>query len=139
MQEFHGALDEMPELTSTGVDLNALGQVIDDTFGRSHEQKTSQYYVKMRIHGGALVVDFKTMVNFGSQQDMIRTKRKYTDEAKSITNQALARVKKCYKEVTGKALKLKESGTDDRVDIINVQSNKMRTACYTFSTFLEIG
>lgn len=113
------------------IDVNALGQAIDSTWGRSSTPRTSSYSVKFTVVGGLLQASYAVVVNFATEYDMIVMKRNYAHESGSVIDKALEEVKKAYKELTGKSLKVKELSSSDSVEIIsNSFSNPKRTAYY---------
>lgn len=115
-------------------DINALGQVIDTTWGRSSTPKTSTYSIKAIIlNEDKLQVTYQTVINFKDERDLVRAKRQCEDESVKLTNEALKHIKQSYKDLSGSTLKTKEAGTSDVVDVV-----ARRTAVYRRKTVLEI-
>ncbi len=125
------------------VDYNALGQAIDNTWGRSSTPKTASYSVKMTLGGeNKLHVSYAAVVSFGSERQMIDTKRVYASEADSVIAGTVKNVRDTYKDLTGLSLKLKanEDTTTDSVEIINMNvHNARRTAYYRRKMTFEVG
>ena len=122
------------------IDINALGQAIDTTWGRSSTPLSAQYSVKMKMIGNCLQVNFGTIVNIGSTHEMTEMKRRYDYEATSVINDAMKKVKKEYKDLSGKSLKTKEIGSEDGLDIIGLAvHNPTRRAIYRRSVLFELG
>lgn len=121
-------------------DINALGQALDTTWGRSSTPKTSSYSVKLTLQGpDRIMASFAAVVNFGTQRQMIEMKRRYAEEAEAITNEAIKRVKATYKSLTGKALAAKRLVHEDGVEIINFNvHNPLRTAYFRRKTVFEV-
>ncbi len=124
----------------TTVDINALGQVIDTTWGRSSTPLTASCSVKLQLVGaGVLQVKYNVIVNFGSERQMIETRRSYEAESMGIINATIKTVKARYKDLTGSTLKTKEISSDDTLDIINMNFvNPKRTAYYRRVTTFEV-
>ena len=122
------------------IDLNALGQAIDTTWGRSSTPQTASYSVKFTLGlGNTLVASYKVIVNFASEREMILTKRQCKEEADSVVAAHVDFVKKSYKELCGKTLKLKQIGESDSLEIIGFNvHNPKRTAYYRKKVTLEI-
>jgi len=122
------------------IDLNALGQSIDTTWGRSSTPKTASYSVKFTILGGdRLLVSYQVINNFASEKEMILMKRGCQAESKDVIAAHLAAVKSVYKELTGTTLKTKEQGATDSLEIIGFAvHNPKRTAYYRRKVILEI-
>lgn len=93
------------------IDLDSLGQVLDTTWGRSSTPMTASMSVKMRIiDNEKIAVTFMTVVNFGSNREMIEVRRQYEAESSKIVKQVISNVKSDYKKLTGSSLNLKEVG-----------------------------
>jgi hypothetical protein len=115
------------------VDIAAIGQSIDSTWGRSSTPKTASYSVKMIMHGPeTLHVSFAMVVNFSTERQMIEVKRSSFEEAGSIINEVLKGVKANYKDLTGNALKATEikGSSTDSLEIINMNAHNSHRTCY---------
>jgi len=124
---------------SMSIDLNALGQICDATWGRSSTPKTASYSVKFSLKGELLTVMYIAIVNFGTEKDMILTKRACADESIRVTNEAMKTLKAKYKEIADGALKATERSTSDSLEIINAMvHNPKRTAYYRRFTMFDI-
>ena len=76
----------------------------------------------------------------GTERQLIEMKRRYAEEAKSITDQVMKNVKSNYKELCGESISAKEASSVDSVEIINFNvHNPRRTAYYRRKTVFEIG
>lgn len=132
-------VDHPEDLDDLDVDLNALGQALDTTWGRSSTPLTHQNSVKFMLEGRMLIASYAAVVKFGSEREMIDTKHRYGDESVSSIKAHVDAVKKRYKSLAGKALKLKEQGTTDSFEIISVTFfNPCRTAYYRRKTVFEL-
>lgn len=122
------------------INLNALGQAIDTSWGRSSTPKTASYSVKVTLLGeGRLKASYAAIVNFGTERQMIEMKRRYSEESESIINEVLKAVKASYKSITGAGLSLKEETTTDNLEIISTNfHNPKRTAYYRRHTVFEV-
>ena len=125
------------------VDLNALGQAIDTTWGRSSTPKTASYSVKMTLLApDRLQLSYAAIVNFANEKQMIDVKRAYCEEADAVIAEVIKRVKAIYKDLTGSALTLKvaKDNVGDSLEIINTSAhNARRTAYYRRKAVLEVG
>jgi hypothetical protein len=121
-------------------DVDALGQALDTTWGRSSTPKTSSYSVKLTMSGpDRLIASYAAIVNFGTEKEMILMKRMYADESKSVTDAYVKSVKSRYKDLTGSTLKLKEISATDSLEIINFGvHNPKRTAYYRRKAVFEV-
>jgi hypothetical protein len=123
------------------LDYNALGQAIDTTWGRSSSPIVNSFSVKMKLVGpDMLSVTYQTVVNFASERQMLQVKIR--EEKLSLDNikSVLDAVKKSYKDLTSKALKMKEVSSGDSVEIVGFGvHNPKRTALYRKQVMFEIG
>lgn len=121
------------------IDINALGQVIDTTWGRSSTPNTASYSVKFTLTGSGLLASYMVIVNFASEKEMILMKRDCIEESKSIIAAHISAIKKSYKELTGDALSIKEVGSSDSLEIISFNvHNPKRSAYYRRKTMFEV-
>ncbi len=123
------------------ININALGQAIDTTFGRSSTPKTASYSVKLTLQGSdRLMASYAAIVNFGTERQMIEMKRRYADESSSIINEVIKQMKSRYKELSKSTITVKESQSSDSLEIIaSNYHNPKRTAYYRRKTLFEIG
>lgn len=115
------------------IDINALGQAIDTTWGRSSTPRTASYSVKLKILSGDRVrVDYVTIVSFASDRQMAEMRKEYADEADRVIAAVVKNVKACYKDSTGSALSMKESTKHraDHVEIINMNIHNAKRTAY---------
>jgi hypothetical protein len=125
-------LDKDSDLKESDIDLNALGQAIDTTFGRSSTPKTHTFSVKMQLGQGPTIrVHYRTIVNFINSREYINLKRLHENESQDVIAQVLKKVKADYKELTGNSLTLTERSTSDEIEMLSLnQYNPKRTAYY---------
>jgi len=122
---------------------NALGQIIDTTWGRSSTNPTPTMSVKMRLSDDEVgLITYTTVVTYQGnlqQQEL--------QQQLSIGNQAidayLKEVKKQFKEETGKTLKLKLVNLEPVIEQIDINTfsplRAVRTAYYRCHGTVEVG
>lgn len=121
------------------LDYNALGQVIDTTWGRSSTPATAGHSVKFSMHGDTLTASYAAIVNFGTEKEMVMMKRNYEEESKAVIKATIDNIKANYKNLSGKNISLKEVGTSDSIEIIGYGvHNPKRTAYYRRKTVYEL-
>lgn len=135
-----GSIPEVSENPSD-IDFNALGQAIDTSWGRSSTPVTATRSVKVNLIGDSrMKVMYMTVVSFASNRDLVRVKKENEAEAGSVINQVVGTIKSTYKELAGRALKVKEVASDDSVEVIGLAvSNPNRTAYYRRTILFEVG
>jgi hypothetical protein len=126
------ALDGEQDLKHHDIDLSALGQAIDTTFGRSSTPKAHTYSVKMQLgNGPSIILHYRTIVNFIDSREYINLKRKSSTEGDDIIALVLKKVKADYKELTGDSITLKQKSTSDEIEMLALnQYNPKKTAYY---------
>lgn len=122
------------------LNINALGQAIDTTWGRSSTPKTASYSVKFTFLGDSrLLASYKVITNFVSEGEMIKMKRQCAEESQDVIAEHVKSVKEIYKELTGDSITLKEESASDSIEIIGFNvHNPKRTAYYRRKVIFEI-
>ena len=122
------------------IDINALGQAIDSTWGRSSTPKTASYSVQFSFLGDSrLLTSYKVITNFVSEREMVLMKRSCSEESESVIAEHVKSVKDIYKQITGESISLKEENSTDSLEIINFNvHNPKRTAYYRRKVVFEI-
>ena len=122
------------------LDINAIGQAIDTTWGRSSTPKTASYSVKFTLLGGdRILASYNVITNFVSEKEMILMKRGCADESVGVIDAHVKAVKDSYKSLTGESLSLSEVSSTDSLEIIGFNvHNPKRTAYYRRKTIFEL-
>jgi hypothetical protein len=124
------------------IDLSALGEAIDTSWGRSSKPvpNVSGFSVKMSLSGqNQLVLNYQTIVNFASEREMLRVKLLESEQSVSNIKSIVDNVKSNYKDKAGKTLKLKEVSATETVEIIGMNvHNPKRTALYRRKCIFEL-
>lgn len=122
------------------IDLSALGEAIDTTWGRTSMPAINGFGVKMTLAGmNQLNLTYQTIVNFASEREMIMTRRNEESLASENVKKVIEAVKKNYKEKSGSTIKLKEISCVDSVEIIGLNvHNPKRTALFRRKCLFEI-
>ena len=122
------------------IDINALGQAIDTTWGRSSTLKTASYSVKFTFLGSdKLLASYNVITNFVSEKQMIEMKRSCTEESESVIAEHVKSVKESYKRLTGESIIFNEESSTDSLEIIGFNIyNPKRTAYFRRKVIFEI-
>jgi len=122
------------------INLQALGEAIDTTWGRSSQPIPNGFSVKMTLSGqNQLNLTYQTVVNFTSEREMLRVKLFEAEQATKNVKAVIDNVKKNYKESSGNALRLKEVSSSESVEIVGMNvHNPKRTALYRKKCIFEI-
>jgi hypothetical protein len=122
------------------INLNALGQAMDDTWGRSSTPKTASYSVKFSFYGGnRILASYQVVTNFVSEKQMIDMKRRCAEESLDVINAHVKSIKDIYKKLTGDTINFKEETSSDSLEIIGFNvHNPKRTALFRRKTIFEV-
>lgn len=122
------------------INVNALGQAMDTTWGRSSTPKTASYSVKFTFLGAnRILASYQVITNFVSEREMILMKRSCAEESKDVIDAHVKLIKNSYKELSGDSVTFKETSTSDSIEIIGFNvHNPKRTAYYRRKTIFEI-
>lgn len=122
------------------IDINAIGQAIDTTWGRCSTPKTASYSVKFTLLGGnRILASYTVITNFVSEKEMILMKRSCAEESEKVIDAHVKSVKDTYKSITNESLKFSAISSSDSLEIIGFNvHNPKRTAYYRRKTVFEI-
>jgi len=121
------------------IDINAIGQAIDTTWGRCSTPQTASYSVKFTLLGGnRILASYTVITNFVSEKEMILMKRSCAEESEKVIDAHVKSVKETYKNITNETLKFSPIGSSDSLEIIGFNvHNPKRTAYYRRKTVFE--
>jgi len=118
-------------------DLNQLGDVLNDTWGKSSGDGTRS--LTCALEGDKLLIKFQTVVHFASEQSLSQQTARVADESIQIISSKVATLKSRYKEVSGSALKLEEEVNMDNIELISMSvHNPRRIAIYRRTCSLRV-
>jgi hypothetical protein len=122
------------------IDINALGQAMDTTWGRASTPKTASYSVKFTFAGeNRILASYLIITNFASEKEMILMKRSCHEESESVIDAYVKSIKDKYKELTGENVTFSEISSSDSLEIINFNvHNPKRTAYFRRKVFFDI-
>jgi len=122
-------------------DIHVLGQILNATYGKSSTLSPVSS-VKCSLYGSEpvkLCVDYTSIVTFASEQSMRDQKKVFENESNQATNNKMKQVKKEFKEAAGRSLKVKQTNSDDSIEVINASPHTPRkTAYYRRKTIFEV-
>ena len=121
------------------IDLSALAQAIDTTWGRSSTPKVATQSVKLSIEGTRLVAKYQAVVNMGTEHERVTMRRRYAEESIDAIAAVIKRVKEDYRRLAGSALTTKEASSRDSLEIVGASPHSpRRTAMYRRCTVLDL-
>lgn len=122
------------------INIAALGQSIDTTWGRSSTPKTASYSVKFSLLGGdRILASYQVITNFVSEKEMVMMKKQCAEESVDVIDAHVKAVKDSYKELSGESISFKEVSSTDSLEIIGFNvHNPKRTAYYRRKMVFEL-
>ena len=97
-------------------ELRVLGGLTQNYFGKSSIREAGHAIAYKLINhcdeGHTLEIRFETLVNVNSREGVRTAQDEYDDISKKMINEAVAELKKDFKDVAGRALKIKEFKSD---------------------------
>lgn len=119
-------------------EVNALGQIINTTFGKS-SSPTGTYSIKCDLSGNNLIVKYTTIVHFAGEQGLPPQVVRCQEEAAQMINSCMKEIKAQFKNMCGRGLKAKDVGGGDNVELVQSNArNPRKTAYYRFNRSFEI-
>lgn len=111
---------------------NVIGQIINDTWGKSSTPKSASSSLNMQLSGeNTMTFKYATIVTFATEQSLHDQRKNLDVESAEIINKRAADLKKLYKTETGDTLKLSEVSSDDSLETIYFnQFTPIRRAYY---------
>lgn len=111
--------------------INALGQILDTTFGKSSMSKNGTCSIKTKMSGDTITVMYTTIVNLVTDRVMRDQVKEEERISEKLIGDFVDDVKKEFKEKTGTSLKLTKGGSTDEVELISMSAfSPKRTAYY---------
>ena len=102
---------------------NVLGTIINDGWGQSTEDPGGSFKVIAKITAEKrMCITCMIVVNLLNRNDMQKECKKAYEQCQKACNEKLKQIKKDFKEMAGRALKTKELGHDESVELINMSA-----------------
>lgn len=117
----------------SGLDIDALGQATDQTFGRSSTTKCPTWSVKGKLVGqDVLQVDYMCVVTYAGSVVSREVMKKYDDESESVIADAIKAIKAEYKRVCDKKLTTKRETrqTDESIEPVSMNVHSPITRAF---------
>jgi xylose isomerase len=104
-------------------EINILGNIINDGWGRSSEEAAGAFKVISKITSiDSMSITCMIVVNLLNRQEMQKECSKAYEQCKKACNETLKQIKKDFKAMSGRNLKSKEKGHDESVELISMSS-----------------
>lgn len=110
-------------------EVNVLGQIIDNTFGRS-SSPDGTWSIKTQIAGNTMIMKYTTIVHFATERGLGDQVQNCVSEATQRINSYLKEVKSAFKAGVGRTLKTTDNGGTDDVELIQSTARSPRKIAY---------
>tara|TARA_R110001583_G_scaffold16272_8_gene66675 strand:- start:12818 stop:13204 length:387 start_codon:yes stop_codon:yes gene_type:complete len=113
-------------------EVNSLGQVLNDTWGKStcQEFRTPTMSITTSLQGDCLSCNYTTIVHLASDRNIREQVKRFEEESVKLTSEYMKRVRKEFKKLSGRALKVKEINSTDSVELITASPFTPRKTAY---------
>ena len=111
---------------------NALGSIVEDMYGSAVSDSNGSFKIVSKITSeNRMRITCMVVVNLLTRQHMHQEANKSYEQCAKAVNEHLKLVKKQFKKKCGRALKTKELGKDNSVELINMSgySDKGTALC----------
>jgi len=106
-----------------------LSSLLNTTFG-NESSRSGTRSITASFEGDTLTLKYQSIVHFAGEHAMRGQMTRIVEEAVQVMTDKIAQLKTSYKEVTGKALKLKEVFSDDDVEMLPGAVHAPRKTAY---------
>tara|TARA_Y100000310_G_scaffold296348_1_gene328538 strand:+ start:4599 stop:4985 length:387 start_codon:yes stop_codon:yes gene_type:complete len=113
-------------------EINALGQVLNDTWGQSTrgDFRTPTMSIQTTLQGDILSCNYTTIVHLASERNLRDQVKVFEEESIKLINDYAKEIKKEFKDIAGRVLKIKELHTSDSVELITASPFTPRKTAY---------
>jgi hypothetical protein len=117
----------------TDTEVNALGNIVNSSFGRS---STDTFSCKALFEGNKLRIMYSTTAYFASERDMHFQQARLGEESNKLVAEFVKRIKDQFKEDTSTTLKLDQVSDKDTLELVNASMNNPRRV-FVYRRFAE--
>lgn len=114
----------------TNEDINALGQILNHSWGASSTVSSPTMSITTGLSGDTLTVKYVTIVHLASELQLREQMKKFEDESIKLVSDYVSNIKKEFKKSAGRAIKMKTKNTTDSVEMITTSPYTPRKTAY---------
>lgn len=108
--------------------INLISEVLDSVFSR--KSKSATYAINYTFSGNILEVKYSTIVHFASEESLRVQLDSLRNRSMQLIDESISNLKKKYREKAESALKIKDNGGKDDLELISATSNSPRKIAY---------
>jgi|TARA_Y100000310_G_scaffold260515_1_gene269485 hypothetical protein len=116
--------------------VRVIGNVLETTWGKS-SSADGTYSIKYVLDGSRLTLQYTMIVYFAGEQSLRPQVDTAYNQAIQLVDAKLGEVKSAYKAVAGTALKIKDVGGQDNLELIQPQGPR-KIAYYRYNHVFQI-
>ena len=123
----------------TTQEINQLGQITNNTWGYPGglNKKVPTAGINVSLQGSRMVCTYTTIVNLMGDRNLREQAQRFEEESVGIIKEYLKQVREQFREMSGRALKVKEIDSRDSIEIISTAVYTPKRSAYyrRFTTF----
>lgn len=120
---------ETPAQILTFEEINILGNILNYSFGKS-STKDAGYGITTSLAGNVMTLTYATVVHFNSSDGLTTQKKEQERQSNEMLQKKLKQVKDDFREQANRALKIKETSSEDEVELISASAYSERKIAY---------
>jgi len=120
---------ETPAQFLTFEESNVLGNILNTTFGKA-STRDAGYGITTSLAGNLLTLKYATVVHFNSSDGLATQKKEHERQSNEMLQAKIKEVKADFREQTGRALKVKETESNDDIELISATAYSERKIAY---------
>ncbi len=111
-------------------EINILGQILNDTFGEYSTKMSPSMSIKTSLAGDVLTCNYISIITLPRGHHDRATLERCADESVQLTDKFMKNLRKNFKEMCTRALKVKQLGTNDSLEMITTSPYSPRKNAY---------
>jgi|TARA_Y100000034_G_C6888977_1_gene408644 hypothetical protein len=123
----------------TSQEINAIGQILNDTWGEWSTKVSPSMSIRGIMSGKVLNVQYTTIVTLPEGYHDREQLDRHADESVKLTDDFMKKCRADFKESAGRTLKVKQLGTNDSLEMITASPfSPKRIAYYRRVTTFDV-
>ena len=111
-------------------EVNVLGNILDTTWGKSSTKVSPTMSIKSSLSGEVLTLTYTTIVTLVTDRNLRDQVRNHEADSVKLLSDYVKACKKDFKDVAGRALKVKDIQTRDTIEIISTSPFTLKRPAY---------
>ena len=109
-------------------ELITVSKILDNTY--SHPSSSGTYSINHGLQGNMLEIRYSTIVHFASESSLQQQTTRLREQSAQLIDEVMANLKSDFREAEGVALKVKDLGGRDDLELISATSNSPGKVSY---------